>query len=467
MAQGGLELSWFDRALIETSASGIAKTAAAAGRSEHELRRIGGLVGLSADRLTALGGNLRDLDRHLNLQLRTQTDAFIAQTEKLLEVLQLQAQQGAAQVKVLTEIRDAQSRPGKIRASECLLDAGELLRRGRWRRALERAEAAIADDPNNADAFWAAGLSLVGLERLSDAQAMLEEAAAASDAEAAGNARRWAARLAMQRGLVNEAVRLASRAAADLPPTDQRGQALMVERIVYAALAGDATISSRLFSEAGYIDWQLCEMVLSSPHLDAVPETRIRLRERLRDELAVVSRLYSNADSELRALKATIQEETRGRSTQHLSDLVGEAWRFHALAQQSVETAHLTSTRPDFVAIFESAKHLAAGALRVLEGLDEQLAVRVAAQQRRDASRKAAALRQHAEDRRHERHRLKSSPPPTPKLFRRRDRAGWYEDPIARAKERYWDGSAWTYRIRDERGERGDPLGDEDAPSVQ
>ena len=36
---------------------------------------------------------------------------------------------------------------------------------------------------------------------------------------------------------------------------------------------------------------------------------------------------------------------------------------------------------------------------------------------------------------------------------------GWRPDPYARAKERYFDGSVWTARLRDDGRESVDPLG--------
>jgi tetratricopeptide (TPR) repeat protein len=101
------------------------------------------------------------------------------------------------QLNVLESIAQALRTPAKTRAAERLVDVAELLRRGRWERALAISRAAIEDDPNNPAGFLAAGWAHMGLSDLDQAREAFIEAADASDGAQRSSAGRQAARLTL------------------------------------------------------------------------------------------------------------------------------------------------------------------------------------------------------------------------------------------------------------------------------
>jgi tetratricopeptide (TPR) repeat protein len=101
------------------------------------------------------------------------------------------------QVTMLEQIAETLRTPAKTRAAERLEDAGELLRRERWTRALTVAEEAIDADPNNPAGFIAAAWARLGLDAPEQARDSFVEAAAASDRDRRSAALRHAARLTL------------------------------------------------------------------------------------------------------------------------------------------------------------------------------------------------------------------------------------------------------------------------------
>ncbi len=201
-------LSWADRDALRRVADGSMATAL-------------GLQDMT-DGLDELGGSLiqavASLERRLGLELYAQT--------QLLE----------EQLGALERIEQALRRPGQTRAAERIASAGELLRRGRYERALAESRIAIEEDPNSPGGFVGSAWALFGLRRTDEAKSCFVEAAeAADDDERAGYF--WCAgRLAFVDGDPDGAMGLLSRADGCL--SDFTKCTLSYESAVYLAAKG-------------------------------------------------------------------------------------------------------------------------------------------------------------------------------------------------------------------------------------
>jgi tetratricopeptide (TPR) repeat protein len=202
-------LSWADSNALRRAADGSMATALG-------LRRM-------TDSLDALGGSLvqalTSLEQRLGLELYTQT--------RLLE----------EQLGALERIEQALRRPGQTRAAERTASAGELLRRGRYERALADSRIATEEDPNNPGGFVASAWALLGLCRAEEAKSSFVEAAEASDDDERAEYFRHAGRLAFVDGDSDGALLLLSRADGRL--SDFAKCALSYDRAVYLAAQGD------------------------------------------------------------------------------------------------------------------------------------------------------------------------------------------------------------------------------------
>jgi len=156
-------LTWFDQQALQRSAEGSMVSAI-------ELRFLNAGMGRLVDTVVAL-------ESALGFRLDAQT--------RILD----------SQLDVLERIEHALRRPGQVSAAERISNTGELLRRGRYARALSDAELAIGDDPNNPAGFVAAGWAAIGLGRGDRARELFLEAAEASDGDERDTALRQAARI--------------------------------------------------------------------------------------------------------------------------------------------------------------------------------------------------------------------------------------------------------------------------------
>jgi tetratricopeptide (TPR) repeat protein len=190
-------LSWLDSRRLEQAAEGSMASAV-------ELRMI--------------HGALWRLEGTLGFRLDQQTEVLERQLAALAAI-------------------DATLRtPAKTRAAERIADTAELLRRGRYERALTIAEEAIVDDPNNPAGFRAAGWALLGLGRTREAQEHFVECAAAADGDDCAQALRQAARLAYLTESPARAVRLLDAVPDSIGDLTRRG--VDYDRALYLAEQG-------------------------------------------------------------------------------------------------------------------------------------------------------------------------------------------------------------------------------------
>lgn len=277
----------------------------------HRLERAAKGAMASAIELRLMNGALWDLEEHLGLRLEQQTRV-------------LEAQRG-----LLAAIDAALRTPAKTRAAERIADTAELLRRGRYERALALAEEAIVDDPNNPAAFRAAGWALLGLGRTADAQRHFVECAAADDGDDRVQALRQAARLAYLQESPSEALALIERAGDSAAELTLRG--VQYDRTLYLAESGEIDAARAALRRAFDGDLRFAFMALADPVLErhdgvidearaVIEETMRRLRaERAAAETAVdgAIALLDTDDDPMRpgavALQARLAELRIGR----------------------------------------------------------------------------------------------------------------------------------------------------------
>jgi tetratricopeptide (TPR) repeat protein len=218
------------------------------------------------------------------------------------------------QVDLLTEIAESLRTPARVRAAEKVASTAELLRRGRYRRALEAAEQAIQDDPNNAEAFTAVAWAQMGLGNLEPAREAFLEAALASDGDDKSGARRAAARLTFAIDGAAGALHALPAPAPDCSETERA--AVHYDRTIYLAESGDQQQASSELHEAGRLDVRHCLAALEDPQL--APYEALR---RVAD--AELARRHSDLVASNAALHATLDaaEERLARA-----DTVGEGF---------------------------------------------------------------------------------------------------------------------------------------------
>jgi tetratricopeptide (TPR) repeat protein len=231
-------LSWADQRALQGAAAGAMQSAV-------ELRAIRGSLDDLAFGSERIAASIRDLEGELGFRLEEQS--------RLLE----------QEVSLLAQISETLRTPAKTRAAERLSDTGELLRRGRWDRALTLAEEAIADDPNNPAAFTAAGWALMGLERLPEAQRSFLESAEAADGDTRSRATRQAARLAFANSSSDEALRVLALADDRVSDFERRG--LSYDKAIYMAASGQPDEAVGHLVLAITDDEAFCFYALSDP----------------------------------------------------------------------------------------------------------------------------------------------------------------------------------------------------------
>jgi len=252
-------LSWSDRrALTDAARSSAAATA--------ELERLNRQMGMLHERLGDLGGvvlhGLAHLEGQLGLRLEMQTQVLTRQLEHL------------------EQIDQTLRTPAKTRAAERIADTGELLRRGRWERALESARQAIEDDPNNPAGFRAAAWACLGLEHGEDAQRHFLECADAADGDERSQALRQAARLALALDDAEAALRILNSVDDQTGPAERT--AVAYDRGVYLAEAdredeAKAILEPVFGEDERFALWALTDRLLAEhPQLTELAAERVR-----------------------------------------------------------------------------------------------------------------------------------------------------------------------------------------------
>ena len=287
-------LSWADHQALQQSAAG-----AMAAAVELRLLNVNVVTSLMA------------LEQELCLRLDAQTAIL------------------ASQLDVLARIESALRRPGQVRAAERIANTAELLRRGRYERALSDAELAIADDPINPAGFVAAGWAAIGLGQGDAARRFFVEAGEASDGDERATALRQAARItfALEDGVAALAV---------LHACDDRTSALQrlaidYDRAVYLTASNDDAAAAEALARVLAADDRFAAMVFA----DIVLNQHAVLRElaattirRLTDALASS---YGALRGDLEAVETALHEyagpttadmiDTRERLLQGFTDL--------------------------------------------------------------------------------------------------------------------------------------------------
>lgn len=264
-------LSWADHQALQQSAAGAMAAAV-------ELRVLNVNVVTS----------LIELEQELGLRLDAQTQIL------------------ASQLDVLARIESALRRPGQIRAAERIANTAELLRRGRYERALSDAELAIADDPINPAGFVAAGWAAIGLGQGDAARRFFVEAGEASDGDERATALRQAARItfAVEDGVAALAV---------LQACDDRTSALQklaieYDRAVYLMASNDQAAAAEALARVLAADDRFAAMVFADTVLNRDPALRelaARTIRQLTDALAAdYSRLQGDLEAAEKALRA-------------------------------------------------------------------------------------------------------------------------------------------------------------------
>jgi tetratricopeptide (TPR) repeat protein len=149
--RSGSSLSWSEHNALVASAAGSMATAQETARVRHTLEQLRYDV---QDVTQAV----ETLQSEIGLQLQDQTRLMIRQVE------------------LLAQIAETLRTPARTRAAERISDAGELLRRERYERALTLAIQAIDDDPNNPAGFLAAAWASLGIDNVEQARDFFREA---------------------------------------------------------------------------------------------------------------------------------------------------------------------------------------------------------------------------------------------------------------------------------------------------
>jgi tetratricopeptide (TPR) repeat protein len=261
-----------------------ARSNAAAARNTAAAARALGLVGMEVrvrEAVEAVGEGVEDLTETVN--------ALEAALGLRLE----------AQTQVLAEIAETLRSPAHTRAAERVRHAAGLLRRGRPERALQFAEHAIDDDPNNPGGYLSAVWACLGLERPETAREYFREAAsAAEEIDARSAAARRAVRLTF-------ALEGAQPALAELPVENldtgglsrEEYAAICYDRAVYLASAGDHPEHvCRWLGAAAARDGRFLQMALVDPILCSVDAVRKYAADELR-AYRTLDFLIAEADS--------------------------------------------------------------------------------------------------------------------------------------------------------------------------
>jgi hypothetical protein len=251
--------------------------------------------------------------RHTLEQLRYDVQDVTQAVETLQSEIGLQLQDQTRlmirQVELLAQIAETLRTPARTRAAERISDAGELLRRERYERALTLAQQAIDDDPNNPAGFLAAAWASLGLDDVEPARNYFREAAQASDGDQRQTALRQAARLTFLLEGPQAALKELGDSPEQLSPAEEG--ATDFDRAVYFSNAGESTAAAECLREASYIDGRLCLMALTDPILSrdaTVAETAAEQLRAIRAVADPAAAEFRRAHARYQALRKEIED---------------------------------------------------------------------------------------------------------------------------------------------------------------
>jgi tetratricopeptide (TPR) repeat protein len=238
--RSGSSLSWSEHNALVASAAGSMATAQETARVRHTLEQLRYDV---QDVTQAV----ETLQSEIGLQLQDQTRLMIRQVE------------------LLAQIAETLRTPARTRAAERISDAGELLRRERYERALTLAIQAIDDDPNNPAGFLAAAWASLGIDNVEQARDFFREATQASDGDQRQSALRKAVRLTFLLEGPQNALKELGNSREQLSPAEEG--ATDFDRAVYFSKAGESAAAAECIRKASHHDSRFCLMALTDPIL--------------------------------------------------------------------------------------------------------------------------------------------------------------------------------------------------------
>jgi|SRR5215208_394746 len=238
--RSGSSLSWSEHNALMASAAGSMATAQQTALARQTLEQLRYDV-------QDVAQAVETLQTELGLQLQEQTQIMTRQLE------------------LLAQIAETLRTPARTRAAERISDAGELLRRERYERALTLAMQAIDDDPNNPAGFLAAAWASLGVDEVEQARDFFREAEQASDGDQRQSAIRQAARLTFLLEDPQGALKELGASSEQLSPAEEG--ATDFDRAVYFSKAGDSTPAAECIRKASYHDGRFCLMALTDPIL--------------------------------------------------------------------------------------------------------------------------------------------------------------------------------------------------------
>jgi hypothetical protein len=213
------------------------------------------------------------------------------------------------QVELLAQIAETLRTPARTRAAERISDAGELLSRERYERALTVAMQAIDDDPNNPAGFLAAAWASLGLDDVEQARAFFREGAQASDGDQRQSALRQAARLTFLLEDSQDALRELGDSPEQLSPAEEA--ATDFDRAVYFSHTGESATAAECIRKTSYHDARFCLMALTDPILSrdaTVVETAAEQLRAIQEEADSIAAEFRQAHARYEAVCKEIED---------------------------------------------------------------------------------------------------------------------------------------------------------------
>lgn len=275
--RSGSSLSWSEHKALMASAAGSMATAHTLAQLRYDVQDVTMAV--------------ESLTREIGLQLQDQTLLLIRQVE------------------LLAEIAETLRTPARTRAAERISNAGELLSRERYERALTLAMQAIDDDPNNPAGFLAAAWASLGLDNVEQARDFFREAKQASDGDQRQSALRQAARLTFLLEGPQNALKELGGSPEQLSPTEEA--ATEFDRAVYFSHAGDSATAAKCIRKVSELDGRFCLMALTDPILSrdaAVSETAAEQLRAIQELADTITAEVSRAHARYQALCKEIED---------------------------------------------------------------------------------------------------------------------------------------------------------------
>lgn len=282
--RSGSSLSWSEHNALMASAAGSMATAQQTALARQTLEQLRYDV-------QDVAQAVETLQTELGLQLQEQTRLMTRQLE------------------LLAQIAETLRTPARTRAAERISDAGELLRRERYERALSLAMQAIDDDPNNPAGFLAAAWASLGLDDVTQARDFFREAAQASDDDQRQSALRQAVRLTFLLEDPQSALKELGDSPGQLSLAEEA--ATDFDRAVYFSKAGDSTTAAECIRKTSYHDGRFCLMALTDPILSrdaTVAETAAEQLRAIREVADSIAAEVHQAHARYRALCKEIED---------------------------------------------------------------------------------------------------------------------------------------------------------------